>query len=246
MTFQHPWLLSLCIPAFIWLWHSHPDRSAVFYLRVVSLFLMLLGLSNPTTLFQVNGQDFIVVVDQSDSMPLTQLAFAEETIQDLESRLNDGDRLGIISVGAEVRIDKQLVQNGRQLYPIQKTDASKLSTALDTALKQIPPERKGQIILLSDGGNTERPWLAEVRTAIVRQIPIHTIAATQQSSQDIHIVSMDAPSEVSKGEGVQIEATVHSPFDGDVTVASASRKTGCQRFKASSAGQQSHYFSRFT
>lgn len=219
MIIQHPWLLALLFPTVMVLWRLYPVKDRVFYIRLITVILMFLGMSNPSSLFKVFGEDYVVIVDQSDSMSAEHLAFAEETIQDLESQLESGDRLSIISVGAEIRLDKSFDQTGRQkISNLNNGNASKLSSALDTALKQIPVNRRGNILLMSDGGNTEDEWQAELRGAIVRNIPIHTIASIQDTQQDIQITQINAPHEISQGEGVLIQAQIESPFDGEVTI----------------------------
>ena len=219
MIIQHPWLLVLLFPTLMLMWRLHPVKDRVFYIRLTVVTLMFLGLSNPNSVFNVSGEDYVVIVDQSDSMHSDHLAFAEETIQDLESELESGDRLAIISVGGNVQVDKSFEQNGRQqIAHLSNGRASKLSSALDTALKQIPVSRRGNILLLSDGGNTEEEWTAELRSAIVRNIPIHTIASIKETEQDIQITQINAPHEISQGEGVLIQAQIESPFDGEVTI----------------------------
>ena len=202
MIIQHPWLLALLIPTVMLLWRLYPIKDRIFYMRLFIVSLMFLGLSNPSSLFNVMGEDYVVIVDQSDSMSSEHLAFAEETIQELESQLETGDRLSIISVGSEIRLDKSFSQNGRQeISRMKDGTASKLSSALDAALKQIPVNRRGNIVLMSDGANTEDEWKAELRNAIVENVD-YTIASTQDTQQDIQIAQINAPHEISQGEGV--------------------------------------------
>ena len=111
MMFQYPWLLLLSIPLLWFVWKqtslSYPIRG----LRLLTVTVVLLGISNPSCTVPTTEQDIVVVVDRSDSMPSTIEQSTMETIQLLQQGLSPNDGFAVLSVATESQIDKPLTND---------------------------------------------------------------------------------------------------------------------------------------
>lgn len=153
MSFVWPaaWLLILPLAAFLY-WHPFRSRW-VTGLRLALYLALVLALSGIVVEWPDRTGTLIVAVDRSRSMPDDAKEEAESFLRRLEASRPRDSRLGVVAFGAEPVIDKLPESPGFDGLEsrIANPDGSDVSGALALALRQIPADSPGRILLISDG-----------------------------------------------------------------------------------------------
>ena len=146
--------------------------------RIAALACIVLALANPS----LTREDrepltsvLVVVVDKSPSQ-----GFGERTQQTETARAALQERLARIP-GLEVRFVEAGTTDG-------ETDGTRLFTALNAALADVPPDRVAGVIMLTDGRVHDAP--AEVQ-ALGFNAPVHGLITGRRDERDrrIHLVA---------------------------------------------------------
>jgi hypothetical protein len=155
-------------------------RSRGAAIRVMALALLLLALSNPS-LTREDRQPLssvaVVVVDKSPSQD-----FGNRTQQTEEARKAVADRLGRIP-GLEVRTVEAGQSDG-------ETDGTRLFTALNSALADVPPDRVAGVIMITDGRVHDVPAEAG---ALSFAAPVHALITGEKDERDRRVALIAAP-----------------------------------------------------
>lgn len=213
MTLQQPALLLALIPlgAAWWLGirRGHP---LTHLFRAAAALALVLALAGLVLEAGTSGRDLIVVVDRSRSMPAESRQDALELIQQAEEKREQGDRVGVVSFGAEVRVERLPSATGRfsGFDSSVQPDASDMATALEAALELIPAGRHGSIVVLSDGMVTERDPLEAARRAFARGVRVDVRPRSRPPGADLAVDRLALPTEVGTGEPFQFDAWVHT------------------------------------
>ena len=219
MMFQYPWLLLLSIPLLWFVWKQVSLSLPIRSLRLLTVVVVLLGISNPSCTVPTTDQDIVVVVDRSDSMPSTIEQSTMETIQQLQQGLSPNDGFAVLSVATESQIDKPLTNDPFQGFqPLLQTEQSNIKSGLGYALQLLSSSPKGKVVLISDGAGTDGELTSIQTQALTKNIPIYTLAKTQIRSADIHISNIQAPTHVNEGEQASIAVSIQSPVDQDAYI----------------------------
>jgi hypothetical protein len=155
-------------------------RSRGAAIRVMALALIVLALSNPS-LTREDRQPLssvaVVVVDKSPSQ-----GFGDRTQQTEEARKAVTDRLGRIP-GLEVRVVEAGQSDG-------ETDGTRLFTALNSALADVPPDRIAGVIMITDGRVHDVPADA---SALGFAAPLHGLITGEKDERDRRVALIAAP-----------------------------------------------------
>jgi hypothetical protein len=155
-------------------------RSRGAAIRVLALALIVLALSNPS-LTQEDRQPLtsvaVVVVDKSPSQ-----SFGDRTQQTEEARKAVVERLGRIP-GLEVRVVEAGQSDG-------ETDGTRLFTALNSALADVPPDRVAGVIIITDGRVHDVPAEA---SALSFAAPVHGLITGEKNERDRRVALIAAP-----------------------------------------------------
>jgi hypothetical protein len=155
-------------------------RSRGAAIRVLALALIVLALSNPS-LTREDRQPLssvaAVVVDKSPSQ-----SFGDRTQQTEEARKAIADRLGRIP-GLEVRTVEAGQSDG-------ETDGTRLFTALNSALADVPPDRIAGVIMITDGRIHDVPADA---SALGFAAPLHGLITGEKNERDRRVALIAAP-----------------------------------------------------
>lgn len=218
MTFFHPVWLLLAIPllASLWLWRL-PSR-LLQTLRATALFLLLLAMAGIAVKLPSRAGTVVVVADRSLSMPPASEAVQRETMHLVQSGMGPRDRLGVVSFGQVVAIERP-PQVGKFAGFVAEVgrDASNLAEAIQTAVSLIPQDSPGRILLLSDGQWTGKDPGAAISRAAARAIAIDYRPLQRRSASDLAILRLDAPPSVTPGQSYMITAWVHSPLSRNIS-----------------------------
>jgi len=212
MGLQRPELFLLLLPA-AWLWWRTRDGElGTRVLRALTLLVLVLALAGPYLRLDSPGRDLVVVVDRSRSMPEGAEDATAELLRLAEEARSPGDRVAIVTFGTRAAVERPLSEDGRfdgfarHVLP----DGSDLAAALETALEILPEERRGSILLLSDGELRGRDPLPVARRAFARDVRIDVRSFTREGSGDLAVESLDLPEAAASGEPFQFSAWIHS------------------------------------
>lgn len=212
MSFLHPELLLLLLPA-LWVWWRARDPRALTQLvRLLVLVLAALALAGPYLSRPVAGRDLVVVVDRSRSMRPDATQTAMELVRLAEDERRAGDRVGVVAVGARVAVERLPAGQGRftgfekEVLP----DGSDLGGALESALSLIEERRSGGILLISDGEGNGADPLPAARRAFARGVRIDTLTLNLSGRGDLSVERLDLPETAAVGEPFQFSTWVRS------------------------------------
>jgi uncharacterized membrane protein len=220
MGFLHPEWLLLAIPAgFLWFWLRGASAStfrggstATNLLRAVVAILVIAAIAGPYLRTAATGRDLIIAVDRSRSMPAEAPQRALETIRLAEGERPSGDRIGVLGFGADVKIER-LPDREKGFAGFESAvaaDGSDLAGAIDTALKLIPDDRPGSILLISDGEANGGDAIAAARRAYARGVSIFVRSLRRPDAPDLSIERLDLPDIIGAGEPFQFTVWVWS------------------------------------
>lgn len=207
-------LILALVPAVVWLLYRRTTRpltprwkAVLIGLRSTALMLLLLMLMRPVvTTWQVNPQEtyLAVLVDNSESMQITDLADGQSRIQAVQQALYgtaDGD--GILAPLAD-RYQVRTFGFGRELQRVdaeglQATDnISRLGDALQGVVDQLGGLPLSAVVVISDGAdNTQVDPLVTARAMGMQQVPVFTVGVGQEAiPRDVSIVDVSAASTI--------------------------------------------------
>ena len=156
---DRPLLLLLLIPALAlmalpWL-RIHPKRRRSFpklaplILHGLIAVLLVLTIAQTAIVRTTDSQAVMLVVDLSDSTASVHDAIKEKAAE-IQSLIQGDTTVGVVAFGK----DCIYATSPKGLRPV-KADGSDLSAALQYAYSQLPSQRAGRIIVLSDGKQTD-------------------------------------------------------------------------------------------
>ena len=211
-SFLFPELLLLIVPLlFLYRWRGRASGLGGFA-RIVMVLVLVLIAAVPLAPIGGRGADVIVVADLSRSMPADSRNRALEVIAMLEQGRGTGDRVGIVTYGREPRIERLPEEFGAANGFIQEVDrdGSDLGGAIGLASSLIPRERRGRLIVLSDGEANGTPAAAAAHEAAARGLPIDFRLFSRGEAADVAVESLDLPAVVDEREPFQFTASVRT------------------------------------
>ena len=212
MGLQRPELLLLLLPAAWLLWSTRDRVIGTRVLRAIALGLLVLAMASPYLSRSTPGRDLILVIDRSRSMTKSARASARELLALAEDARKGGDRVGIVTFGARVSIERPPHAEAKFDDYTREVDAdgSDVAEALEVALELIPESRAGSILLLSDGEARGRDPLPEARRAFGRGIRIDVRPYPRPGRNDLAIERLELPEVAASGEPFQFSAWIVS------------------------------------
>lgn len=205
-------LLFALIPLVVWLLYRRTTRpispgwkGLLVGLRSLVLVLLLLMLMRPViSTWQVNPQEtyLAVLVDDSESMQIGDLANGESRLNAVQSALyGDAGVLAPLAERYQVRtfgFDKTLRRISNESELTAAGNLSNLDLALNQVIEQLGGLPLSGVVLISDGAdNSGSDVLARARDLAARQIPVFTVGVGQaQIPRDVGITEVSAASTI--------------------------------------------------
>ncbi|MBS1370144.1 MAG: VWA domain-containing protein [Lentisphaeria bacterium] len=194
--------------------YCRPFRSRwVNALRLLLYCAVVLALAGIVIEWPDRAGTLIAAVDRSRSMPENAKAEAESFIRRLEGARPRDSHLGVIAFGAGAVIDKLPESPGFDglRSRIGNPDGSNLSEALSLALRQIPADSPGRILLLTDGLWTGSDPARAMALAAARGVPVDVRPLKRSAVHDLAIADIEAPLTAAAGEFYTLNCRIVSP-----------------------------------
>ncbi|MBN1765976.1 MAG: VWA domain-containing protein [Sedimentisphaerales bacterium] len=186
-------------------------------LRSIILILVVLALCGLAVRLPSRAGTVVIVVDRSLSMPSDGQEKAMETYTLIQTRMKSMDKLAVVSFGEKAAIEK-LPENPdfKEFVNEVGPNGSNLTSAIETALALIPQDRPGRLLILSDGRWTGRDPIKAVGGAAARGIAVDYRLLERTTANDLAISHIDAPQNVTPGEGFMVTAWIDSPVGQEI------------------------------
>lgn len=232
LTFTHPWLLLLLIPAFAVVlipyflmskkYRRNRNRITAVVLHICVLVCCVFLLAGLGFKYEVpnSENEILLVVDASYSTD-EEKAAKDEYVKDVIA-MTDPDvyKLGIVTFGFDQQYAAQLSNDLGTVYNEYvsafqpDTSATDIAAALTYAKDLFNNPETGKIVLISDGVETDERASAVIRSIVAEGIRVDTVAcAPLSSSSDAQLVSVDLPDyNVVVGEKFEMTLNISSTF----------------------------------
>lgn len=205
MRFLWPWaLLFLILPVAFLLLGLRWERRVL--PRALSLALLILALAQPELALPQKRERIVFVVDRSGSVGDAALSVFWDLAETAAKR---GAEIGVVVAAGDPAVVRwpqpgspRSLVSPTQIDP-QRTD---LGSALVLALALV--EGEGQIVLLSDGRDTEGKLWAAVGQAHQRGVPVHVFPVGQEDP--LQLLSFRGPEAVPYGASAEFRATLRA------------------------------------
>ena len=187
-------------------------------LRGACLALAVLLLAEPQVRRHGDGLDLWVLVDQSDSA----WEYAQPRLQEWQTILEKSkgldDRITYIDFADEAVTRGALLKGGAAATEYAgKRTATRLSSAVNYALGQMPEGRAARLLALTDGFSTE-PLDGVAERLRATGAPLDIRLPPDRSAADFSVAALVLPRRVQLREGVLAEVVVRGGGDGSVPV----------------------------
>jgi uncharacterized membrane protein len=228
MDFQYPELLLLAIPVGYLYYRFGRVKGITGALRVVILLLLILTIAGPRWNLSGTGIDVMIVADHSRSMPDNSSERVKELIHIVEKNRGSGDRVGLVSMGAEPQLEYIPRKQGllTEFKSDTNVDGSDLNAAIETALNANDNQfRPVRVLVLSDGEYTGPSPALAARRAREANIKIDYRKFERVREGDYSIESLMLPEVVSPREPFQFTVNVYCslPAKGTLTIERAGK-----------------------
>ncbi|MFN9717603.1 MAG: VWA domain-containing protein [Planctomycetota bacterium] len=203
---------------------SKPQRRASLAVRGTMVLLLILSLAGLTWNQSTRERFLVVAVDQSLSIDGSVAEISRELLEEISASRGRAEVVympfatipGMISseplslLKSSTRLPMTPESQPREL-PFDRSGTN-LEAAIETASGLIPPGYIPEIILLTDGNETEGDAVA---AATRSHIPISTLALPSKSEPEVQVADVKVPTEVREGEPFYVEATIISNHDDE-------------------------------
>jgi uncharacterized membrane protein len=215
ITLTQPIWLLLAIPlaATLFIWPM-PSRLLTI-VRSMIITLIVLAMAGLSIELPSRSGTVVVAVDRSLSMPADADSRAIEAIKIINGEKGRDDKLIVLTFGRQTSletIDGKL----ESFKTAVGNDASSYAEAVDRALSMIPAQSPGRVLILGDGRWTGDDPSGPAARAAARGIAIDHRLLERPATNDVAVVSIDAPQRVAPGESFMVSAFVQSPIPQEV------------------------------
>ena len=215
MSFLEPLWLLLFLPL-AWLLASRRLGRWRRLLRWLVFSLLILALARPALRLPRTGGTVVAVVDRSASMPDGAELRARQAIERLSRTRGPRDRLAVVTFAERSAVESEDTVQAPESFVQQVGSAqSLLAEGLETALALLPSEG-GRLLVVSDGRWTGPEPRGVVARAAYGGVAIDYHLLERTMSGDVAVERIEAPIEVTPGEGFVIDAWIHRSEPGEV------------------------------
>lgn len=208
---DRPWLLLLAIPALLMILipyfrlNAKRRRSfrklAPMVLHCLIALLLVLILAQAAIVRTTDSQAVILVLDLSHSTQRVRENIQQKALQIMDM-IDKRTPVGVVAFGDDCVYDA----GPEGLTPV-RTDASNIGAALEYAYSQLPEQRAGRIILMSDGKQTDGDADSTAQYLQSQGVRIDAVYFdTDQLTAEVQVSALTAPDRVYAGQDVTLTA----------------------------------------
>ncbi|TQR20160.1 VWA domain-containing protein [Psychrobacillus vulpis] len=220
---QPLWLL-LLVPIFvyfIWTWKKEnkifrKEGKVVFFIRLLAIFCLILGLTNPYLLLPIKEEQVLFLVDRSASVQGTDQKVTEWIEKSLTSRKNS-HLVGVYTFAEDFQSEVALTSGEVNLpvfTPMKAPGNTDIARALQLATGIVEPNKATRIVLFTDGLETNGSVADELVKIAGGNVTIDVVQLERVASEDVAITSFETPPVAFEGEqqqlNVKLEATANT------------------------------------
>ncbi|WP_377892317.1 VWA domain-containing protein [Alkalihalobacillus sp. R86527] len=218
MQFEQPlWLLMfLLVTLSLFLYWkrmgSTTEEWVLLSLRSLLFICLIFALAGLQIVTPVTELSTVFVVDQSDSQK-NQSDEMKKYIQDALGSSEPEDEFGIVTIGADANVERNLRQYEKQKVAfLAETDgtATDLASGLSVAGSLLDSTRRSRVVLLTDGNETTHDAVARAEELARQGITVDVKGFQPDSQQDAAITSFSVPDKVYTGETASLELNIES------------------------------------
>jgi len=228
MTFDHPLILLLLIPAFalaVLIWRAGSrnlgSRRAVvaLVLRLAMLSAVLLGLSGVSLRLAESRQATVFVADLSASDSASRGTMAALINSSLAAR-GSSDVGGVVSFGRDALVEQPVGPLGgfRGFQGGVDANYTNAATGLDLAGSLLPNGYRSRIVLLSDGRQNVGDALTAARLLHNQGARVDVVPFQQQAGPEVMVDAVQAPSAARPDERFSVHVALKSNVNTTATL----------------------------
>ncbi|GIN70706.1 chloride channel protein [Bacillus sp. J14TS2] len=220
---EKPLFLLLLIPAFIVLylyWKKNKvtpliEKNIILTIRFLIFAILILSLSIPNILYPVKGITTVFVIDQSESVKNQEeemFAAIEQAISGMEPE----DSYAVISTAENAQIIQSPSNSEQGLITnvnIENKSYTNLEEGLQLASSLLSSDKKGRIVLMTDGNENMGDARQQVELLHGQEIPIDVLPFNPSIQKDVAIESFSSPSTLYQGENAKLSVNLSSTMD---------------------------------
>ncbi|HJT36300.1 MAG TPA: FixH family protein [Pirellulales bacterium] len=200
------------------------QRLASLATRALIVLLVVLALAGLTLVRPTHEQYVVLAVDQS-------LSVGDEAAKTTEAFLNEiaerrgPHRIAYLPFAAAPGLAKSDRPSGEPAFDRQGTN---LAAVIEAAAGSAPPAYVPQIVLLTDGNQTEGDAL---RAALRAGMPVSTVPLKTRDDPEVQVSSVNVPAQVREGEPFYVEVAIDANHDdeGQIEVYRGAHKVAGER-----------------
>ncbi len=190
-------------------------------LRSLVIAGIAIALARPSWITQTNKVSTVVLIDVSDSISDKQLSAAKDYVDQIESKVGDGNL--------------QLVTFAEKPTAVRKPEGQKLSaaiarhagggagtdiqSAMQLAYGLFPDGYLPRIVMVTDGNQTEGDAAVEAYRARDLHVPVSWRTFDQDKTSEVRVVGVTVPDDIKVGQPFDVTAEVWSTEKQNVTLA---------------------------
>ena len=227
MEWGNPWafLGLFVLPVLWWFGRARLAEGGPWLARVTlvlrGLFLVLLvcALAQPALRLPEQRTDWLFLVDHSDSVTPEMLGRAMDYLREVEERTAAGDRVAVMSFGADAALDVPFGENltGVSIGEAVERSATNVEIALQAALAEFEGVNRQRIVLFSDGNETSGDALNIIASMTSRGVKLYSASPyTGSRSGEVVLENLVLPRSAKRGDKFTLEAVIASaaPAEG--------------------------------
>ncbi len=217
--FSHPLLLLLIPAAVVFVLFTSKSmvklvkwrRKTILSLRLCIFTLLILCIAGFGLKTYSNSTTNIFLVDGSDSMSMSK-AKASEFIKDAIKSKKSGDKVGVVTFGANSAVD--LLPSEKPLFEEVQTKINGNFTNIEQALKLtqslIPSGDRKRVILVSDGMENDGNALKEARLLKQQDITLDVFPVESPLTSEVQVKEVTIPDALRMNEKFEVAVKVNS------------------------------------
>lgn len=210
-------VLLILLPAVFALTRRRLLPRGVVGLRLLALGLIILGLAQPELPLGRPSRTVTFVMDLSDSIPAAANAAAVEFIRSAARTRQPGDRIGLITFGANAIVEEAPTTEPQLRFSSHPQGArTDIAHAIRTALAAMPGNGERQIVLVTDGNANRGDLATALALARSEGVRIDVLPVGPVGEAEVLIDEVRAPQEVRLGERFPVRIVVEATAPTDI------------------------------